>query len=147
MKTEKLNHIQNRLQEWRDNTQLTRDYFKKDFVVKILENLTNYARAKNDLDRVHSLCEITILCLNAYEVEYILSMGENSSFYDLFMTIPTFLLKPNTNKAELQVVSHGADVIVTKCINFIKKLGFKPYKCLLENLDNTSRADYTIYRK
>lgn len=147
MRVEKLNHIQERMAEWREDRQLTRDCFKKDFVVKILENLTNYAKAKNDLDRVDSLCEIAILCLNAYEVEHILSMGDNSSFYDLFMTIPTFLFNPNTNKAELQVVSHGADVIVTRCINLIKKLGFKPYKCLLERISNTSKADYTEYRK
>lgn len=64
------NEIKERLDKWREERHLTYENQQAGFLGNVYEELSEYFRAKNDLERVDALCDIVIFCFNSFNLDY-----------------------------------------------------------------------------
>ncbi|EOH7041581.1 hypothetical protein ACMC0D_001749, partial [Campylobacter jejuni] len=62
------NEIKERLADWRSERSLTYENQQAEFLGNIFEKVSEYFRAKDDLERVKALCDIAVFCFNVNDV-------------------------------------------------------------------------------
>lgn len=132
MTYQELIDIRGRLGEWCNARHLTLQSQQVGYIGNVLEELTEYARAKTIFDQVDALCDIIVFSINATDSQKQILIEKDN----LIKTAnPEKLAKAvldGIDNGEILALYFNNPVCV--CINTLYFLGFNPYKCLDETL-------------
>ena len=136
-----LKDIETRLSIWRGERHLTIEGQKQGLVSNILEELTEYSRSQNDLERIDSLCDIMVFTINSFD--YI-------ELYKGF-TVSEMQSIPEARALAISVLEDIINrpyYVIYVCCQAIRVMGYNPYHCMLETLkeisSRTGHYDETI---
>ncbi|MCW1526038.1 hypothetical protein OLR83_02115 [Campylobacter jejuni] len=130
------NLIKERLADWRNERSLTYENQQAEFLGNVFEKVSEYFRAKDDLERVKALCDIAVFCFNAFDIidfDYyceFCSDNENIEIYNLTDEISEVCYKV----IKKLYVKTSIPRIISYCQYLCKNLGFDFYKCMLEKI-------------
>ncbi|EDO9415758.1 hypothetical protein G4120_001214 [Campylobacter coli] len=146
------NEIKERLADWRSERGLTYENQQAEFFGNVFEKVSEYFRAKDDLERVEALCDIAVFFFNAFDFKYIVVSSNMYcyTFSDVVVYNIYSLFGARTDN--LCVVENENDFInLEKNLNLTmfeieqlyKNLDFDFYKCMLEKIKEIeSRCGY-----
>ena len=146
MTKEQFNEIKERLAKWREERKLTYENQRERFLGNSYEEVSEYFRANNSLERIDALCDIVILCFNAFNLNYtemkIIRYDEPESIsisditYDLSFITSSFM---NYNFKSPSNIYR----LILDCKYLSKNLGYNFYGCMLEAIKEIeSRSGY-----
>ncbi|MGI7463343.1 hypothetical protein ACNF96_03430 [Campylobacter jejuni] len=131
------NEIKERLADWRSERSLTYENQREEFLGNVFEKVSEYFRAKDDLERVDAVCDIVIFCFNSFDLEF----KEMGKIYDCDATKISIVditddLTYTTAKFMRKDFKDFNNIyrLVFNCEHLCKNLGFDFYKCMLEKI-------------
>lgn len=131
------NEIKERLADWRSERGLTYENQQAGFLGNVYEEVIEYFRAKDDLERVDALCDIVIFCFNSFDLEF----KEMGKIYDFDVTKINIVdiadyLTYTTAKFMRKDFKDFNNIyrLVFNCEHLCKNLGFDFYKCMLQTI-------------
>ncbi|HEF7481610.1 TPA: hypothetical protein SA857_001651 [Campylobacter jejuni] len=130
------NEIKERLTQWRQERHLTYENQQAEFLGNVFEKVSEYFRAKNDLERVEALCDIAVFFFNAFELKFgAFSNIKRAGMIHLIDHFTSYFLERN-NKT---VYNNSKDedfeyLLIVEIEILVKNLGFDFYKCMLEKI-------------
>ncbi|EIJ3168315.1 hypothetical protein LIW18_001754 [Campylobacter coli] len=130
------NEIKERLTQWRQERHLTYENQQAGFLGNVFEKVSEYFRAKNDLERVEALCDIAVFFFNAFELKFgAFSNIKRASMIHLIDHFTSYFIEHN-NKT---VYNNNKDedfeyLLIVEIEILVKNLGFDFYKCMLEKI-------------
>lgn len=145
------NEIKERLYKWREERHLTYENQQVGFLGNVFEEISEYFRAKDNLERVDALCDIAVFCFNAFDFKY-RAVSSNMNYYtfsDVVVYNIYSLFGARTDN--LYVVDNENAIYLENHLNLTmfeieqlcNNLGFDFYKCMLETIkDIESRTGY-----
>lgn len=143
MTRKQFNEIKERLAKYREIRHLTYENQQEAFLGNAFEKISEYFKAKDDLQRVKALCGIAILYLNSFNIRY-KKYKELKKYYfaeSVVFKIYSFisetddLLDDSSNKYLYHLI------YILECISF--RLNFDFYKCMIETIKEIeSRTGY-----
>ncbi|EIS5115235.1 hypothetical protein LZ197_001151 [Campylobacter coli] len=136
------NEIKERLAKYREIRHLTYENQQAEFFGNVFEKVSEYFRAKDDLERVEALCDIAAFFFNAFDFKY-RAVSSNMNYYtfsDVVVYNIYSLFGARTDN--LYVVDNENALYLENHLNLtmfeIEKLcnnlGFDFYKCMLETI-------------
>ena len=141
MTLEQEQKLEKQLDKWRDERYFSMNLQQETLEVDFCEELTKYYKAKNefnDCEKVKSLCNIYVLCMNS--MEYTLdeareNVANRCKYTNFNVVIGNFLdcfnMQYNLYKMMLCVE------------NMVEEEGFDFYKCMVEKIkEMCNKADY-----
>ncbi|MFV0948184.1 hypothetical protein [Campylobacter jejuni] len=136
MTQREFNLIKERLADWRNERSLTYENQQAEFLGNVFEKVSEYFRAKDDLERVKALCDIAVFCFNAFDIidfDYYYefrSSNENIEIYKLTDAISEVCYR----EIKKLYAKPYIPLIISYCQYLCKNLGFDFYKCMLEKI-------------
>ncbi|EHO1685672.1 hypothetical protein KIM83_000941 [Campylobacter coli] len=131
------NQIKERLTQWRQERHLTYENQQKGFLGNVFEEVSEYFRAKNDLEKIDALCDIVIFCFNSFDLEF----KEMGKIYDCDATKISIVditddLTYTTAKFMRKDFKDFNNIyrLVFNCKHLCENLGFNFYQCMLETI-------------
>lgn len=126
-----MKNIETRLREWREIRKLTQESQVDNLLPNVLEELTEYARAKTNYDKIDALCDICVFCLNSENYSYKNIEIEEAMNRDIDVSVKVILLLEEFFNGYKDSLS----VIVNLCLSSIKNFTDKePIECLRETI-------------
>ena len=132
------NEIKERLSKWRQERHLTYENQRKDFLGNVFEELSEYFRAKDDLERIDALCDIAVFCFNVNDVKfsnykcYMKSDKVDFEIFDIASQINSIAIyKANFEIDSVKVILDTLIALLHKKCEILK---FDFYKCMLETI-------------
>ncbi|EPZ0223273.1 hypothetical protein ACXIRC_000400 [Campylobacter jejuni] len=131
------NEIKERLTQWRQERHLTYENQQAEFLGNVFEKVSEYFRAKDDLERVKALCDIAVFCFNVNDVKfsnyecYMKSDKVDCEFFDIVSKINSIIYRANFEETPVKVF---LDTLIALLHKKCKNLGFDFYKCMLETI-------------
>lgn len=132
------NEIKERLSKWREERHLTYENQQAGFLGNVFEEISEYFRAKNDLERVDALCDIAVFCFNVNDVKfsnyecYMKSDKVDCEFFNIVSQINSIIIyKANFEKSPVKVLLDTLIALLHKKCEILK---FDFYKCMLETI-------------
>lgn len=132
-----INEIKERLTKWREERRLTYENQQAGFLGNVFEEISEYFRAKNDLEKIDALCDIVIFCFNSFDLEF----KEIVKIYDCDATKISIVditddLTYTTAKFMRKDFKNFNNIyrLVFNCKHLCKNLGFDFYKCMIETI-------------
>ncbi|WP_342251705.1 hypothetical protein [Campylobacter jejuni] len=132
------NEIKERLTQWRNERHLTYENQQAGFLGNVFEEISEYFRAKNDLEKIDALCDIAVFCFNVNDVKfsnyecYMKSDKVDCEFFDIVSKINSIIIyKANFKESPVKVF---LDTLIALLHKKCKNLGFDFYKCMLETI-------------
>lgn len=133
MTKQELIEIRGRLGEWCNARHLTLESQQVGYIGNVLEELTEYARAKTIFDQVDALCDIIVFSINAIDSQRQILL-EKYADHEIKAS-PERLAKAVLDGIDDGLIlSNYFSTPICVCINLLRFLGFNPYKCLDETL-------------
>ncbi|HEF7700853.1 hypothetical protein C3H41_06380 [Campylobacter jejuni] len=143
MKLKEFNEIKERLTQWRQERHLTYENQQAEFLGNVFEKVSEYFRAKNDLEKIDALCDIAVFFFNAFDFKYrAVSSNMNCytfsdvvvyNIYSLFGARTDNLCVAENENAFLDLENH-LNLTMFEIEQLCKNLGFDFYKCMLETI-------------
>lgn len=141
------NEIKERLSKWREERHLTYENQQAGFLGNVFEEISEYFRAKNDLERVDALCDIAVFCFNVNDVKfsnyecYMKSDKVDCEFFDIVSKINSIIIyRANFEESPVKVF---LDTLIALLHKKCERLKFDFYKCMLETIKEIeSRTGY-----
>ncbi|EHH4112500.1 hypothetical protein J8K13_000270 [Campylobacter coli] len=131
------NQIKERLTQWRQERHLTYENQQVGFLGNVFEEVSEYFRAKNDLEKIDALCDIVIFCFNSFDLEF----KEMGKIYDCDATKISIVditddLTYTTAKFMRKDFKDFNNIyrLVFNCKHLCENLGFNFYQCMLETI-------------
>ncbi|MBW1374686.1 hypothetical protein, partial [Campylobacter jejuni] len=130
------NEIKERLADWRSERGLTYENQREEFLGNVFEKVSEYFRAKDDLERVEALCDIAVFCFNVFDTidfDYYYEFrnsNENIEIYKLTDAISEVCYR----EIKKLYAKPYIPLIISYCQYLCKNLGFDFYKCMLEKI-------------
>ncbi|ELK8506688.1 hypothetical protein Q6T29_001627 [Campylobacter jejuni] len=132
------NEIKERLADWRSERSLTYENQQAEFLGNIFEKVSEYFRAKDDLERVKALCDIAVFCFNVNDVKfsnyecYMKSDKVDFEIFDIASQINSIAIyKANFEIDSVKVILDTLIALLHKKCEILK---FDFYKCMLEKI-------------
>lgn len=146
MTREQFNEIKERLAKYREIRHLTYENQQAEFLGNAFEKVSEYFKAKDDLEKVKALCDIAVFCFNAFDLEF----KEIEKIYDYDTTkISIVEIVDNIDYATAKFMKKEFEDpnniygLVFDCNHLCKNLGFDFYKCMIETIKEIeSRTGY-----
>ncbi|EAL1455213.1 hypothetical protein CK593_05300 [Campylobacter coli] len=140
------NQIKERLTQWRQERHLTYENQQAGFLGNVFEEVSEYFRAKNDLEKIDALCDIVIFCFNSFDLEF----KEMGKIYDCDATKISIVditddLTYTTAKFMRKDFKDFNNIyrLVFNCKHLCENLGFNFYQCMLQTIKEIeSRTGY-----
>ncbi len=141
------NEIKERLTQWRQERHLTYENQQAGFLGNVFEKVSEYFRAKNDLEKIDALCDIAVFCFNVNDVKfsnyecYMKSDKVDCEFFNIVSKINSIIIyKANFEESPVKVF---LDTLIALLHKKCKNLGFNFYKCMLQTIKEIeSRTGY-----
>ncbi|EAJ8502903.1 hypothetical protein BFU17_07955 [Campylobacter coli] len=131
------NQIKERLTQWRQERHLTYENQQVGFLGNVFEEVSEYFRAKNDLEKIDALCDIVIFCFNSFDLEF----KEMGKIYDCDATKISIVditddLTYTTAKFMRKDFKDFNNIyrLVFNCKHLCENLGFNFYQCMLQTI-------------
>lgn len=145
MTKEQFNGIKERLAKWREERKLTYENQSAGFLGNLFEEISEYFRANNDLERIDALCDIVVLCFNSFDMDYDYyreySDNTENPRIDGVIDAISFFINKKTIKSRFTNLPIPS--VISRCFKLGNSLGFDFYKCMLETLKELeSRSGY-----
>ncbi|AJC92213.1 hypothetical protein CSUB8523_0689 [Campylobacter subantarcticus LMG 24377] len=143
------NEIKERLTKYREIRHLTYENQQAEFLGNAFEKVSEYFRAKNDLERIDALCDIAVFCFNAFDFTYKMLKDYEPRFYTItsaniaYITrcVSDFICYDDDSKIDIS--KYNLTAIILYLEQTCKKLGFDFYKCMIETIKEIeSRTGY-----
>lgn len=147
------------LKKFKEERKLTSEMQLNGLLANILEELTEYVRAKDDLEKIDALCDIMVFLLNATKYTDIDNNGNDLidtfqrylpirrsefDFSDLELANSTInniqaLIEARSDKffSEHIILEYVTDLMLD-CIIRINELNYSPYHCMMETIKEIS---------
>ncbi|WP_395941442.1 hypothetical protein [Campylobacter coli] len=132
------NEIKERLTQWRQERHLTYENQQAEFLGNVFEKVSEYFRAKDDLERVKALCDIAVFCFNVNDVKfsnyecYMKSDKVDFEIFDIASQINSIAIyKANFEIDSVKVILDTLIALLHKKCEILK---FDFYKCMLEKI-------------
>lgn len=131
------NEIKQRLAKWREERHLTYENQMEGFLGNVFEEVSEYFRAKDDLEKVDALCDIAVLMINSFEFLEYVSFAPIEKKVDIFQIIEHFTgyfieyrdkIKYSNDYKEFEYL------MIIEIEYLINNLGFDFYKCMMETI-------------
>lgn len=132
MEADNLKIIFDNLKKWMDDRHLKIEDQKLGIIPNLLEELTEYYRAKDNIEKIDALCDIATFTINS------LTMTERA----IILSNLHYRINPNDPigliASEISNIINNKSSIITysrilfACFAKIIDLGFKPFECMLE---------------
>lgn len=136
------NEIKERLSKWRQERHLTYENQQAGFLGNVFEEISEYFRAKDNLERVDALCDIAVFFFNAFDFKY-RAVSSNMNYYtfsDVVVYNIYSLFGARTdnlcvvdNENALYLENH-LNLTMFEIEHLCKNLGFDFYKCMLQTI-------------
>ncbi|WJZ70152.1 hypothetical protein F341_052 [Campylobacter phage F341] len=128
------NEIKERLTQWREERHLTYENQQAEFLGNVFKKVSEYFRAKDDLERIDALCDIAIFYLNSFDIKY-----DNQKFLmtddiNIHSVINRNYNMINITSIRTCSVNSNGYSFIAMLENFFNNLGFNFYKCMLETI-------------
>ncbi|WP_348518073.1 hypothetical protein [Campylobacter sp. CCS1377] len=142
MTKKQFNEIKEQLKVWREERHLTYKNQRKGFLGNVFEEISEYFRAKDDLERIDALCDIAVFCFNVNNIKY--------SNYECFVRSnkvefddSEIILKINSIiigrvKFNTDFVRIALDTLIALLYKKCEELKFDFYKCMEETIKEIS---------
>lgn len=145
------NEIKERLTQWRQERHLTYENQQAGFLGNVFEEISEYFRAKNDLEKIDALCDIAVFFFNTFDFKY-RAVSNNMNYYtfsDVVVYNIYSLFGARTdnlcvveNENALYLENH-LNLTMFEIEQLCKNLDFDFYKCMLETIKEIeSRTGY-----
>ena len=142
-----LTEIRRRLEKWRADRNLSTQSQQAGYVGNLLEELTEYARAQNDEERIDALCDIIVFSLN--------TLYKTQGFAVCELKKKSLIQPACLARACLDGVDNAgvlnlrpAENVINIAFNTISQLGYNVFQCLDETLkeieSRTGKYDKSI---
>ncbi|AFR52444.1 hypothetical protein D302_gp132 [Campylobacter phage CP30A] len=133
MNKKQFNEIKERLEKYREKN-LTYENQREEFLGNVFEKVSEYFRAKNDLEKIDALCDIAIFYLNSFDIKY-----DNQKFLmtddtDIHSIINRSYNMISVTSTRTYSVNSNGYSFIAMLENFFNNLGFDFYKCMLEKI-------------
>lgn len=141
-----MDNIQKRLKKWRDDRKITMDIQRDNLLSNVLEELTEYSRARTNYDNIDALCDICVFVLNAYEYKEEYTVFDIQKHNGEIIECDRVELDDTSPINISLCVLHSLDeinmgdkkyasIIVKTCLNSIRDFTEKePIECLRETI-------------
>lgn len=123
--------------QWRQERHLTYENQQVGFLGNVFEEVSEYFRAKNDLEKIDALCDIVIFCFNSFDLEF----KEMGKIYDCDATKISIVditddLTYTTAKFMRKDFKDFNNIyrLVFNCKHLCENLGFNFYQCMLQTI-------------
>lgn len=130
------NEIKERLTKWREERKLTYENQREGFLGNSYEEVSEYFRANDDLERVDALCDIAIFSFNAFDTDY--TKMKNIKYYEPELTSITTItdnLSWITSRfMDNDIKNFNICKLILACKYLSKNLGYNFYGCMLETI-------------
>ncbi|AET34370.1 hypothetical protein CaPhCPX_gp073 [Campylobacter phage CPX] len=148
MNKKQFNEIKERLEKYREKN-LTYENQQEKFLGNVFEKVSEYFRAKDDLEKIDALCDIVIFCFNSFDIEY--DFYHNSGMRALIYLNSCLIDNKNSLALDNEVIYGISRISYNEIVSYIlsniekqvSDLGFDFYKCMLEKIKEIeSRYSY-----
>lgn len=148
------------LKKFKEERKLSSEMQLDGLLANILEELTEYTRAQNVLDKVDALCDIIVFILNATKYTDINNESENDLIDNFQSFLPirksefdfrdTELAKSSINTAQAlieaksdkffseHIILELVNELILDCVMRINELNYSPYNCTMETIKEIS---------
>ncbi|HED5364299.1 TPA: hypothetical protein R5B02_001600 [Campylobacter jejuni] len=146
MTKEQFNEIKERLSKWREERHLTYENQMEGFLGNVFEEVSEYFRAKDDLERVDALCDIAVLMINSFEFLEYVSFDLIEKKVDIFQIIEHFTGYFIEYRDKIEYYNEYKEfeylmIVEIECL--VNSFGFDFYKCMIETIKEIeSRTGY-----
>ena len=142
MTREQFNEIKERLAKWREERRLTYENQQAGFLGNVFEEVSEYFRAKNDYEKVDSICDIAVFCFNAFDFNFKGFKYEHIKGDNIIEDIISdFSISIYDNK--IHKFEEWAYKTLCKIECLCNEFGFDFYKCMIETIKEIeSRTGY-----
>ncbi|MCV3451192.1 hypothetical protein L8W58_06305 [Campylobacter lari] len=136
MTRKQFNEIKERLAKYREIRHLTYENQQAEFLGNAFEKVSEYFKAKDDLEKVKALCDIAVFCFNAFDLKLgAFSNIKRASMIHLIDHFTSYFIEHN-NKT---VYNNNKDedfeyLLIVEIEILVKNLGFDFYKCMIETI-------------
>ena len=122
------------LEKWCNERHLDKETQRKGLVANLLEELSEFYRAKDEYEQVDALCDMIVFCINSLGRDVLSFMQQVQS--DTMIKEGTIIslvdkLQESNHKLFIYMIIKLAD-------KQLKQLGYDTYKCLLETIKEIS---------
>ena len=122
------------LEKWCNERHLDKETQRKGLVANLLEELSEFYRAKDEYEQVDALCDMIVFCINSLGKDVLSFMQQVQS--DEMIKEGTIIslvdkLQESNHKLFIYMIIKLAD-------KQLKQLGYDTYKCLLETIKEIS---------
>lgn len=122
------------LEKWCNERHLTVETQRKGLVANLLEELSEFYRAKDEYEQVDALCDMIIFCVNSLGrdvLSFIQQIHSNTMIKDKTIISLVDKLQKSNHKLFIYMIIKLAD-------KQLKQLGYDTYNCLLEAIKEIS---------
>lgn len=132
------NEIKQRLSKWREVRHLTYEDLRRDFLGNVFQKVSEYFRAKDDVERINSLCHIAISYLNSFDTDYVMGRIRCNEKYHFSYVLKNIAdlsqdLELHFDEIdELNLSKEHMNNALNNIVNLSKDLSFDFYQCMLE---------------
>jgi hypothetical protein len=125
------------LEKWRTNRNMSNKEFVLDVEVSnLLEECTEYLRAKNDYERIDALCDIAVFSINADSyIDFMSPTFDDFAEYSFYEIIGMIASLENCS---LVGISHTLEIIVLTSFKIINDMGYDYVRCMRETIKEIS---------
>ncbi|QPX63526.1 hypothetical protein F356_141 [Campylobacter phage F356] len=132
MNKKQFNEIKERLEKYRERKNLTYENQQEKFLGNVFEKVSEYFRAKDDLERVDALCYIAMFYLNSFDIKYNSQNFLMTDDINIHSVINRSYNMMNVTSTRTYSVNSNGYSFIAMLENFFNNLGFNFDKCMLE---------------
>lgn len=145
MTEREFNLIKERLAKWREERHLTYENQQAGFLGNVYEEVSEYFRAKNDLEKIDALCDIAVLIINSFEfLEYVSFAKINKkSIFEIIEHLNSYFIEYRDKIKYYNEYKEFEYLMIIEIEYLVNILGFDFYKCMLQTIKEIeSRCGY-----
>ncbi|WP_257939480.1 hypothetical protein [Campylobacter lari] len=144
MTREQFNEIKERLAKYREIRHLTYENQQAEFLGNAFEKVSEYFKAKDDLEKVKALCDIAVFCFNAFDLKLgAFSNIKRASMIHLIDHFTSYFIEHNNKTVYNNKDEDFEYLLIVEIEILVKNLGFDFYKCMIETIKEIeSRTGY-----
>ncbi|EPE0650346.1 hypothetical protein ACSFW4_001739 [Campylobacter jejuni] len=145
MTEREFNLIKERLTDWRNERGLTYENQQSGFLGNVYEELSEYFRAKNDLEKIDALCDIAVLIINSFEFLQYVSFAKinKKSIFEIMEHLNSYFIEYRDKIKYYNEYKEFEYLMIIEIEYLVNILGFDFYKCMLQTIKEIeSRKGY-----
>lgn len=135
MTKKQFKEINARLKKWRKMRGIDIESQRDGLVLNLLEELVEFGRAKNDLEKVDALCDMYIFLLNSYPLDSGIKTDRQHFGFNFMLSMIKEMNSLDIKDCRDDVIFRNEMMFLVYSIEFnLKELGYEPYLCMCETL-------------